>query len=958
MISTPKRPRYSAPEFLRALMPAPDAIALGTDAETGEDISLPVKTLTRNISAEAETGQGKTALAQELAFTYPFSPMSLVNLDYIGTGFDWSAQFVALMGTILQVLERMFPLLSGATDWFLSRHAFGVISYREESDIKIDILKRRLRPDGERESVPEVVERVLSVFSVRFADMSVRVRFRRVATSVLTCLCAGERSISEYHDLLHDFVFRGFVLAEIARFGLDRDEYVVQQIRELERLCAMQPRPFEEQTESFMNAMQDYAPGTALGKLFGSEETFDPRLCAFGDARLYMTTDLPNPLLRREAFLSIHAIMQSMFTLRRVGTGSYNRCFYILDEVAQWADPTLFTLLAMGRNLKVSTFLLYQSMAQWKDIGFPNAAEILPSVCRLQGHWRPTTFNSAKDLAIRSNPIDPMGLLFREHVKSIANGESATDTLTRTWSETKSRATSLGTNEGLSSGSSWGESASLDALGAASGSGRNTGSQMGSSSGRTSSITDTLASLNGTSEGRSMGRSITNTLAEMLIRIPTDEQLTLHAQRLMRQREHRATWLYEGKSITVDMYPPRQYSANLFGLPLDAWYADWRRTYYAGRAERRVPFVRQPILVAAPARSTPATSRTPAPSGPASPAPALRLVPAPDAMPPVVTPVEHRAFPPFPIPATGLAKTIAMLQIAHVVRLLTVNHVIALTGWSYDKAYRELDAGAEAKNPLLDRIKPPAARGQGSAPTIYILAPAGARLLAAHGGDERELLRIVKNNADHRRVVEDHLPHQGRHRLYGATLLAFLATAAHTRDLRIIDVRGDREVFDPIDLTPFVPAMQERERPDPTRPVRYVPDLAFTLSGASSTQRYYVEIETGFGQRDERFLGRVKAWKMRALAAARGAEMPRILVWTRTANLEDQFVEGATAVLDDAAAGFVFTTNGEALPLATPPGVNKRERAESVRVIAAHAAGPVWRALRDPKGARAEILGS
>jgi len=949
MISTRKRPQFSPQEFLRALMPAPDAIALGTDAETGVDISLPVKTLTRNISAEAETGQGKTALAQELAFTYPFSPMSLVNLDYIGTGFDWSAQFVALMGTILQVLERMFPILTGATDWYLSRHAFGVISYREESDIKIDILKRRLRPDGARESVPEVVERVLSVFSVRFADMSVRVRFRRVATSVLTCLCAAERSISEYHDLLNDFVFRGFVLAEISRLGLDRDEYVVQQIRELERLCAMKPRQFEEQTESFMNAMQDYAPGTALGKLFGSEETFDPRLCAFGDARLYMTTDLPNPLLRREAFLSIHAIMQSMFTLRRVGTGSYNRCFYILDEVAQWADPTLFTLLAMGRNLKVSTFLLYQAMAQWKDIGFPNAAEILPSVCRLQGHWRPTSFNSAKDLAIRSKPIDPMGMLFREHVKSIANGESATDTLSRTWSETQSRATSLGTNEGLSSGSSWGESASLDALGAARGSGRNTGGQMGASSGRTSGITDTLASLNGTSEGRSMGRSITNTLAEMLIRIPTDEQLTLHAQRLMRQREHRATWLYEGKSVTVDMYPPRQYAANLFGLPLDVWYADWRRTYYASRAERRVPFVRQPILVAGPARPAPSTSPAPSPNRPASPAP----VPV---VPTVVAPVEHRAFPSFPIAATGLAKTVAILQIAHVVRLLTVNHVIALTGWSYDKAYRELDACAEAKNPLLDRIKPPAARGQGSAPTIYILAPAGARLLAAHGGDERELFRIVKNNADHRRVVEDHLPHQGRHRLYGATLLTFLAAAAHTRDLRIMDVRGDREVFDPIDLTPFVPAMQERERPDPTRPVRYVPDLAFTLSGAP-TQRCYVEIETGFGQRDERFLARVKAWKIRALAAACGAEMPRVLVWTRTASLEDQFVEGAAAVLADA-AGFVFTTNGEALPLATPPGVNKRERAESVRIIAAHAAGPVWRAMRDPKGAREEILGS
>src|SRR5258708_12243358 len=121
MISTPKRPRYHGPEFLRAIMRARDAIALGTDAETGEDISLPVKTLTRNISAEAETGQGKTALAQELAFTYPFSPMSLVNLDYIGTGFDWSAQFVALMPTTLQLLHPMFPLLPAPTDSFLSR---------------------------------------------------------------------------------------------------------------------------------------------------------------------------------------------------------------------------------------------------------------------------------------------------------------------------------------------------------------------------------------------------------------------------------------------------------------------------------------------------------------------------------------------------------------------------------------------------------------------------------------------------------------------------------------------------------------------------------------------------------------------------------------------------------------------------------------------------------------------
>ncbi len=851
-VRTSAPPPISGPELLRAVMPSPSAIALGTDVQTGEALSLPVTSLTRNIFAEAETGQGKTGTAQELGFSFPFSPMSMVFLDYIGTGFDWSMRFVAFMATVLRLLEDLEPLLAGSADWFLRRHAFGVISYREESDVKIDILKRRRRPDGMLESVAEVVERLLSVFSVRFPDMNVRVRFRRVATAVFTALCAGARSISEYRPILGDALFRAFVSGEIARLGTDGDPFVREQLAELDRIVALSPRAFEEQTESFFNALQDYAPGTALGSMFGSEETFDPSLCAFGDARMFFTTDLANPLLRREAFLSLHALMQSLFTLRRQGTGEYSRCFYVLDECAQWAEQTLFTLLAMGRNLKVSTFLLFQSMAQWKDAGFQNAAEILPSVCRLQGVWRPSSVERAKELAFRARPTRPMDELYVRELASIAKGKNLSDTVTESWADTQSHAETDSYGSGWSNQYGTNNGFAYDALGMPTGTSVGDGFQSGQTESWNRGSTEGYATTRGGANARAIGKAITKTLAETMFRIPFEEQLAVHAQNLLRRPEHQATWLYEGKSIDVDMYPPREYPRTLLGLPIDAWYADWRTRYYRSRAEKRAVFQQTPILVAArPAiaaapmetsasPATPNTSTAPSTS-PTSSSPEMAELTRPGTPTPIVARVETGAFPAIPLADKGLARTLAVLQLAHVARPLTVHGVMALSRWSYDKAYRALDACADAAPPLLDRIRPFAPRGQGSAPTLYILSTAGARLLAAHGGDERVLLRIAKNGAEQRRAIEEHLPHQGRHRAYGSTLLVFLAAAAARAGLRVTDVRGDREVFENIDLAPYYAAMTDREPPDPTKPIRYVPDLPCPICHSRVIRRYFLE---------------------------------------------------------------------------------------------------------------------
>src|ERR1043165_3691085 len=142
MMTTTSTINLPAPqELLRTLLPAPAGLTIGTDAVTKRPIRLPLDSLKRNIALEGEIGQGKTTIAQELCFSFPFSDMSMISLDYIGTGFDWAKRFVAPTSTILLCLENLYPdFLDGITRWFLERHAFAVISSHESSDIRIDML--------------------------------------------------------------------------------------------------------------------------------------------------------------------------------------------------------------------------------------------------------------------------------------------------------------------------------------------------------------------------------------------------------------------------------------------------------------------------------------------------------------------------------------------------------------------------------------------------------------------------------------------------------------------------------------------------------------------------------------------------------------------------------------------------------------------------------------------------
>jgi hypothetical protein len=185
-----------------------------------------------------------------------------------------------------------------------------------------------------------------------------------------------------------------------------------------------------------------------------------------------------------------------------------------------------------------------------------------------------------------------------------------------------------------------------------------------------------------------------------------------------------------------------------------------------------------------------------------------------------------------------------------------------------------------------------------------------------------------------------------------------------------VDVKFDRELSIPIDLSPYT--IPDRERlligADITKAV-YVPDFSFVVrrirDGKEVRDVILGEIETGFGERDAYDLGAAKAWKMRAVTAAfsktqtiagitydPGSEV-RIVVWNRTTPLEERFFLGARSVFGDLRSP-LWITNGELVPLSAPSGTEKKHRLTVVTSLVGNIQERVWRWLRfaDPNDRR------
>lgn len=383
----------------------------------------------RGVHILGAIGAGKTSLL--LRYLYAFGTrFPWVLHDFIGNGHRQLQTWIATLATILAVAERHCLDLRGITPQFLRRFAFLSIGDPNPA-IRVDLLRRRILPDGTRETVRDVTGRALEVFFAKLndPDAAQRVRFRRIATALLACLIAGERPITEALLVLDDPDYICFLEREITsrRFRRSDHRFLAHQLSELHHVLALRPRDpskswraFEDMTESTRNSMSDFAQGTLLGELFGAE-TFPLEHVAFGRTSLSVTTRHADDTLKSQAFQALHAMLHALF-LHRQDLSAPNPLTYILDE-PRWVRRNFPGILAVSRNLGVSYFVAHQSLAQWEDIGLLTMPKQLRALTNLQVAFRPTSFADAEDEILHTHLIQPDGLVQRFIASGSSSGE-------------------------------------------------------------------------------------------------------------------------------------------------------------------------------------------------------------------------------------------------------------------------------------------------------------------------------------------------------------------------------------------------------------------------------------------------------------------------------------------------------------------------------------------------------
>lgn len=651
-------------------------------------------------------------------------------------------------------------------------------------------------------------------------------------------------------------------------------------------------------------------------------------------------------------------------------TTAFPRLYLALDDL-RCIRPFMADFFKVMRNHRVACLLTMQQEEQWDLLNLAPMKNVIRGLLSLKLFYRPETIETAEKMALVLNRYDAMGDT-REYMttgrgRAVADGTSETDG----WSDSESE--SSGTSYG--DGSSHGDQAGWQfaAHVGEDGQGRYLSSPSisggtNSSATRSDAASSSSARTAGTSGSASRSRTETtseNETTQMHI-VSAREQVFVDAQHLLSfdMQRHDAVVRWEDrdgqpKAAFVNVSPFPKQPSHRDGRPVLQQYraAVARFTRRSARTlyKATVPSIPDVIEaattdIAAVSVVRSAPSRTSPSSRPVDPTPRVDL------------------FPPRPGDLIEREmRAIYALEAVATIHLCTVQILMLLFDWSYDKAYRELEGLVAAGH--VDRIRGFAPRGEGSVPTTYIINGNGASALAEHGRDREELHRVAKNLGVYRRAVEKNRPTQERHRMYSAMLATILIASARSidRDATVSDLLFDRERVIPVDLA-SVGDIPTRDRTlvnlDPSKQtVSYVPDFSFTIrwtiDGKPRTEAIFGEVETGFGERDAHDLAVGKAWKIRALLKLfetrftlgdhtfEADAMPRIVVWSRTAPLEQRFFEGAASVFKDRMSPFWFT-HGELLPLAIPTGTAKKGIAAEVRKLVENVQQPVWRWLRFP----------
>lgn len=431
-------PRSRPPFRQRPPIPA-NAIYLGTAVATRAPYWLPPEALARGVHLRGAIGAGKTSLIRRMLLGRGMD-LPWVNYDFIGTGHRELEAAIAAIATTLAIIELSSPELAGTTVAFLRRFAFLRVG-APHPPVRIDLLRRRVLPDGRRERIRDVTSRALEVLMVKLNDSegALRVRFHRIATALIAALSAADRPLTEGLTLLDDPRYIHFLDREIEarRFRTSDLPFLTFQRRELDHVLKLRPtdptkswRAFEEETSSTRNSLADFAPGSVLGDLFG-EESLPLEDLAFGRTCLSITNREAEDLQKVKAYQAINAMLHAL-CLHRQDLPDAPPLAAVVDE-PWWMRQNLPGILAVSRNLGVSYWLSHQNDQQFEDVGLRTMPKQLRSLTNLQIGFRPTSLDDAEDEVHHTTELFPDGLVQRFWASGSSDSDSASSTISRSW---------------------------------------------------------------------------------------------------------------------------------------------------------------------------------------------------------------------------------------------------------------------------------------------------------------------------------------------------------------------------------------------------------------------------------------------------------------------------------------------------------------------------------------------
>lgn len=976
---------------------APTEHFIGYDWETGRPVYLPLsKFLGRSVELIGKPGSGKTDLLAEACRTLTLSPSGYAFLDYAATGFDqqriWDAYVAeSLLGGV-EPYADVVPELAGVTDAFIARHAYASVG-GPNPVIRINPFRHCEFPDGSRESDEDVVQRIERVFAAQYPDYTtVRVQFAKNLRMVMALLIAADQRISDWPKIFSSGDYRRFLWKRHEETGAAGDPFIRRQRELLEEVLALPPRDRRAEVHSLTNSLEPLVSGKMA--TFFSEENFRLEDVAYRGKRLFLSvTELNGSAQKMFVMRMVWAMLDTLVAKRRFIDMEPIGVEFI-DEI-KWLPHDFFDQLALRRNNRWSSVTGRQLVHQFDGLGFKNAHEMSAAAAGTRIYYgEPGSAAEARELAARTKLIKPDGQWVTRLVETHSAAQSAGSTLSRKESvaqvDTHTRTTGTGTAE------------SFNALGVLTG----TTKHVTASDGTTVGTHRATGVDHGTSNVDTHG--VSRTLQPF--RIAYDEQLSYFTQELLQQPTHVATVITDELKCRVLMRRARQIPLVGVGLEIVENYVRLNTAMHRANA-RRLPTFDPAIRLL-----TPPPAAVPDPLGDG----AGRAVEHP--IEPFVGSGDHARVDhdhadhadrgrddqqdradhhggdagedrgdavdgvgdrgTYPgrasatstaLPTAGIGSrddvAITVLALAATLRFCTVPQLMLLSdGWSYDKAYRELEALRAAGQ--LGRFQLPVGRERGSGPAVYTLTTAGAAALAPRwpGGPD-DLRAVVKAVAARQRDVEDGKPTNINHALAAGSLFSLLARHARAVDASaVIDaVHWDRGLSVPVDVGPWLGALSERERlllsPEvaagAATTAAYVPDVTLRITwqppGYSDriTELLLVEVETGAGGGDYGQVGAVKGAKLAGVLAAAqvtsrvgpiAVANPRLvkaLFWCGNGTVEDGIRAGLRRVLASPKRP-VVTTNAALLRLTAPPGTSKKDLPGALAALAQAVGEPVW----------------